>query len=210
MCHRRENLASVALPTFERSKNRDNPLYHTEPPHSAATSSCHRHLWTQRYHFGQHSRPWSTPRFNFIDDRTRKPYLPDCLRPTVHALVTSRLDLGNAALYGITGTLLYILEMVQRSAARVILRLYRRDQHSMTEALRELHWLPVTQHIDFKLLTFMHSAVHANSPRYLADRITPYVPHRSLRSADQALVCVPRVNLKRFGRRAFSCAGPAL
>ena len=102
------------------------------------------------------------------------------------------------------------LEMVQRSAARVILRLHRRDQHSMTEALRELHWLPVTQRIDFKLLTFMHSAVHANIPRYLADRITPYVPHRSLRSADQALVCIPKVNLKRFGRRAFSCAGPAL
>ena len=110
---------------------------------------------------------------------------------------TSRLDFGNAALYGITGTLLYRLEMVQRSAARVILRLH--DQHSMTEALRELHWLPVTQRIDFKLLTFMHSAVHANIPRYLADRITPYVPHRSLRSADQALVCVPKVNLKRFG-----------
>ena len=128
----------------------------------------------------------------------------------VLALVTSRLDFGNAALYGITGTLLYRLEMVQRSAARVILRLHRRDQHSMTEALRELHWLPVTQRIDFKLLTFMHSSVHANIPRYLADRITPYVPHRSLRSADQALVCVPRVNLKRFGRRAFSCAGPAL
>ena len=128
----------------------------------------------------------------------------------VHALVTSRLDFGNAALYGITGTLLYRLEMVQRSAARAILRLHRRDQHSMTEALRELHWLPVTQRIDFKLLTFMHSAVHANIPRYLADRITPYVPHRSLRSADQALACVPRVNLKCFGRRAFSCAGPAL
>ena len=104
----------------------------------------------------------------------------------VHALVTSRLDFGNAAMYGITGTLLYRLEMVQRSAARVILRLHRRDQHSMTEALRGLHWLPVTQRIDFKLLTFMHSAVHANIPRYLADRITPYVPHRSLRSADQA------------------------
>ena len=42
----------------------------------------HRHLWTQRYHFGQHSRPWRAPRFNFVDDLTRKPYLPDCLRPT--------------------------------------------------------------------------------------------------------------------------------
>ena len=94
----------------------------------------------------------------------------------VHALVTSRLDFGNAALYGITGTLLHRLEMVQRSAARVVLCLRRRDQHSMTAALRELHWLPVAQRIQFKLLTLMHGAVHANTPRYLADRISPYVP----------------------------------
>ena len=128
----------------------------------------------------------------------------------VHALVTSRLDFGNAALYGITGTLLHRLEMVQRSAARVVLCPRRRDQHSMTAALRELHWLPVAQRIQFQLLTLMHGAVHANTPRYLADRISPYVPCRSLHSADQSLIVVPRVNLERLGRRAFSCAGPAL
>ena len=98
----------------------------------------------------------------------------------VHALVTSRLDFGNAALYGITGTLLRRLEMVQRSAARVVLCLRRRDQYSMTAALPELHWLPVAQRIQCKLFTLMHGAVHANVPRYLADRISPYVPCRSL------------------------------
>ena len=123
-------------------------------------------------------------------------------------LVTSRLDFGNAALCGITGTLLHRLEMVQRSAARVVLCLRRRDQHSTTAALRELHWLPVAQRIQFKLLTLMHGAVHANTRRYLADRISPYVPCRSLRSADQSLIVVPRVNLEQLGRRAFSCAGP--
>ena len=128
----------------------------------------------------------------------------------VHALVTSRLDFGNAALYGITGTLLHRLEMVQRFAARVVLCLRRRDQHNMTAALRELHWLPVAQRIQFKLLTLMHGAVHANTPCYLADRISPYVPCRSLRSADQFLIVVPKVNLERLGRRAFSCAGPTL
>ena len=56
----------------------------------------------------------------------------------------------------------------------------------------------------------MHGAVHANTPCYLADRISPYVPCRSLRSADQSLIVVPRVNLERLGRRAFSCAGPTV
>ena len=56
----------------------------------------------------------------------------------------------------------------------------------------------------------MHGAIHANTPRYLADRVSAYVPSRSLRSADMSLLVVPRVNLERFGRRAFSCAGPSL
>ena len=48
----------------------------------------------------------------------------------VHALVTSTLDFGNAALFGITGTLLHRLEMVQRAAARVVLCIDRRTNHS--------------------------------------------------------------------------------
>ena len=64
-------------------------------------------------------------------------------------------------------------------AARVVLCLRRRDQHSLTAALRELHWLPIAQRIQFKLLTLMQSALDANSPRCLADRISPYVPCRS-------------------------------
>ena len=113
-------------------------------------------------------------------------------------------------MYGITGTLLHRLEMVQRSAARVVLCLRRRDQHSLTAALRELHWLPVAHRIQFKLLTLMHGAVHANTPRYLADSTSPYIPCRSLRSADQSLIVVPRVNLEWLGRQAFLCAGSTL
>ena len=128
----------------------------------------------------------------------------------VHALVTSTLDFGNAALFGITGTLLHRLEMVQRAAARVVLCIYRRDHRSMTAALRELHWLPIAQRIEFKVLTLMHGAVHNSTPLYLPDRISTYTPARTLRSESQSLAVVPRINLERYGRRAFSCAGPTL
>ena len=128
----------------------------------------------------------------------------------VHALVTSTLDFGNAALFGITATLLHRLEMVQRAAARVVLYIDRWDHRSMTAALRELHWLPIAQRIEFKGLTLMHGAVHNNTPRYLSDRISTYAPHRTLRSGTQSLAAVPRINLERYGRRAFSCAGPSL
>ena len=115
----------------------------------------------------------------------------------VHALVTSTLDFGNAALFGITATLLYRLEMVQRAAARVVLCIDRRDHRSMTAALRGLHWLPIAQRIEFKVLTLMHGAVHDNTPRYLSDRISTYAPPRTLRSGTQSLAAVPRINLER-------------
>ena len=128
----------------------------------------------------------------------------------VHALVTSRLDYGNAVLYGISDRLLPRLEMVQRSAARVVLRLRRYDRRSMTAALEQLHWLLVKYRIEYKILVIVFRALHERTPAYIASLITPYVPRRALRSADRALLVVPRHNLERYGRRSFSRAGPTL
>ena len=65
----------------------------------------------------------------------------------------------------------------------------------MTTILRQLHWLPVRKRIDIKQL--VHRAIYNGTPEYL-------------RSAGGLLLEVPRVNLERFGRRAFACAGPTL
>ena len=59
----------------------------------------------------------------------------------IHGLVTSRLDYGIAMLFGIADPLLHRLEMVQRSAARIVLRIRRGDRQSMTTVLQRLHWL---------------------------------------------------------------------
>ena len=45
----------------------------------------------------------------------------------VHALVTSKLDYGNAVLFGINERLINKLQMTQNSAARLIMRQRRRD-----------------------------------------------------------------------------------
>ena len=59
----------------------------------------------------------------------------------VHALLISRLDYGNALLYGITDRLLHRLEMIQRSADRIIMCIKRHDRQSTTAVLRQLHQL---------------------------------------------------------------------
>ena len=100
--------------------------------------------------------------------------------------------------------------MVQRSAARVVLRLRRSDRRSMTAALKQLHWLPVRYRIEYKILVIVFRALRDRTPTYIASLITPYVPRRALRSADRALLVVPRHNLERYGRRSFSRAGPTL
>ena len=69
----------------------------------------------------------------------------------IHGLVTSRVDYGNAILFGISDRHLHRLEMVQRSAARIVMQIRRGDRQSMTTILRQLHWLPVRKRIEYKL-----------------------------------------------------------
>ncbi|KAK2175289.1 hypothetical protein NP493_736g01024 [Ridgeia piscesae] len=128
----------------------------------------------------------------------------------IHGLVASRLDYGNAILHGISDRHMHRLEMVQRSAARIVRQIRRGDRQSMTTILRQLHWLPVRKRIDFKLLVLVHRAIYNGTPEYLAALLRRHTPPRSLRSAGGLLLEVPRVNLERFGRRAFACAGPTL
>ena len=104
--------------------------------------------------------------------------------------------------------LLHRLEMVQRSAARVM-QIRRGDRQSMTTILQRLHWLPVKKRIEFKILV-VHKAIYEGQPVYLASLLNQHTPKRCLRSSSRLLLDVPRVNLERFGRRAFACAGPTL
>ena len=73
--------------------------------------------------------------------RIRSSLTVSARKSLVHALVTSKLDFGNAALFGINGSLLHRLSMVQRAAARVVLGLRQHDgcAPTITLASRCLH-----------------------------------------------------------------------
>ena len=80
----------------------------------------------------------------------------------------------------------------------------------ITPLLIELHWLPVRQRIIFKILLYTLKALHGPAPTYLTELISPYVPRRALRSADQLLLEQPTHKLKLTGLRAFSVCAPYL
>ena len=187
---------SVYIPLFSTRPSDRNQIWHAYADRS-----------------GNHSNSKNVDPFHFSPvciAKIRKCLNTAACKTLVHSLVTLRIDYGNAVLYGISDSLLHRLDMVQRSAARVVLRIRHGDRQSMTAALKQLHWLPVKWRVEYKLLVLVFRALHDQTPAYLASLITPYVPNRALRSAGQALLTVPRHNLERYGRRSFSCAGPIL
>ena len=126
----------------------------------------------------------------------------------VRGLVTSRIDYCNALFTGISKHHLSKLQRVQNTAARVIAGASK-YQH-ITPILKELHWLPVSKRIEYKLLVLAFKALHGQAPSYLKDLLVWYEPPRSLRSGSQQLLFVPKTRLKTFGDKAFSVQAPRL
>ena len=126
----------------------------------------------------------------------------------IHAFITSRLDYCNSLYLGANQSTLSRLQLVQNAAAR-LLTCTRKHEH-ITPVLASLHWLPVHFRVDFKVLLFVFKALNGLAPPYLAELLHLHAPSRSLRSADQLLLEVPRSKRKLRGDRAFSVAAPRL
>ena len=73
----------------------------------------------------------------------------------VHALISCRLDFGNALLYNLPQTKLAKIQRLQNAAVRIV-TLTRKYTH-ITPILKSLHWLPIEQRIKFKNFTFCFS-----------------------------------------------------
>ena len=107
-----------------------------------------------------------------------------------------------------TNVLLKDFSMFKIHAARLLTG--TRKQKHITPVLKELHWLPVTVRICFKILLMAFKCLNLLAPRYLTDRLTVYKPLRSLRSSTKHLLVQPCCNLKTYGERVFSVASPRL
>ncbi|KAI4881540.1 hypothetical protein NFI96_001572 [Prochilodus magdalenae] len=62
---------------------------------------------------------------------------------------------------------------IQNSAARVLVRT-KKSAH-ITPILLQLHWLPVTERIHYKILLLTFKALHGLAPTYLSALLHPYV-----------------------------------
>ena len=90
---------------------------------------------------------------------------------------------------------------------------YTRKFDHVTDVISdELHWLPIEQHIEFKICTIVYKCLHNMAPSYLANHIMPVesnVSRRCLRSAVRGDLVVPATRTC-YGARSFAVAGPRL
>ena len=126
------------------------------------------------------------------------------------SLCISHLDYCNSLLYGLPDNTIKRLQRVQNMCAHLILRRGKRD--SITQCLKELHWLPIRQRINYKILILTHKCLNGQGPLYLKELLIPHTQRRQgLRSYMQPdLLLRPFTKLKTFADRSFSIAAPTL
>jgi hypothetical protein len=158
----------------------------------------------------QHIAAVSKSCFNQIRNiGTIRSYITDSACKTlVCSLIASRLDYGNALLYGVNASALAKLQRVQNTAARLIAR--RKKYDHITPVLIELHWLPVKFRCEYKLLVYVLKSLHGIAPVYLQNLLTVYKPTRSLRPANSMRIQITRVKTKSYGIRRFDMAASTL
>ena len=126
----------------------------------------------------------------------------------IHAFVTSKLDHCNSLPFNVPKNVIKKLQQVSNAAARLITRSRKCDH--IIPILLDLHWLPVSERIKFKILQLTFKALHQQSPTYIQDLITRYLPSRSLRSSSTLSLNPVSFNLKTDGSRTFSVPAPEL
>ena len=131
----------------------------------------------------------------------------DAKRSLIHAFVTSRLDYANSLLYGSSQSSLARLQKIQNYAARIITGTKRSDH--ITPILKQLHWLPISKRIDFKILIHTFNSINGSAPSYLSDLLEPYSSIRHLRSNNEQLL-KEHLCKTNYGSSSFKNAAPVL
>ena len=130
----------------------------------------------------------------------------------VHAFFISRFDYCNSVFFRASDRVHRKLQSVLNSAA--ILITDRRLYNHITPIMRdELHWLPVSQRIAYKLAVITHNCLRGLGPQYLLDMLQQIagIPHRQhLRSAQHNDFAVARLRTSCLGARSFSQSSAAV
>ena len=76
----------------------------------------------------------------------------------VHAVISSRIDNCNSLFYNMSKSNINKLQKLQNAAARTVVQ--KRKRQSISEDIKQLHWLHVESRIVFKVLVLVFKSIH--------------------------------------------------
>jgi len=81
------------------------------------------------------------------------------------------------------------------------------------QPVHDLHWLDMTERVQFRIATTVYRCLYGMAPEYLSELCFPVKlrPSRyQLRSSQSNQLFVPPVKLSTYGPRSFAVAGPTI
>ena len=165
--------------------------------------------------FSSHSKSiqqkWQTTIINYLHIRNNHHLLTDSASETLLlSLCISHLDYANALLYRLPAITLSKCQRIQNMCAQLVLR--RSKGSSITQCLKDLHWLPICQRIEFKILSLTYKCLNKQAWEYLQNLLvempTRWIGLRSESTYKKLLV--PLTKRKTFTQRSFSVAATTL
>jgi len=123
-------------------------------------------------------------------------------------IIHSKLDYCNSLYYNLPESKITRFLLIQDSLARAVVKAPKSCH--ITPVLRSLHWLKVTERIEYKLLSLTYKILTSNQPPYLHHLISVQPP-RSTRSLSLVTLARPPTSSSlRITDRSFRYASPCL
>ena len=139
----------------------------------------------------------------------RRSLTKEAAKMLVCSFICSRIDYCNAVFAGLPRYTTNHLDSVLHAATRMISSRSKYDH--LTSVLRdEQHWLPVQQHMIYKLCLITYKAINGTASSYIAAMCVPSSTNHAslrLRSFDSRHLLLPRPKTE-LEKRAFAYAEP--
>ena len=130
-------------------------------------------------------------------------------RTTATSIVHSKLDYCNSLYYNLPKSQITRLQQIQNSLAMLLLKLLNAQCCHITPILHSLHWLKITERIEYKPLSLTYKVLTTTQPPYLHNLISVQ-PRNTCSSSHVTLAGPPTASLLRITDCSFRYASPCL
>ena len=134
----------------------------------------------------------------------------DTTQTLVLGIVMPHLDYLNAIFSGLPDKDMANLQRIQNAGAKLVLQ--KDKLASSTECLCALHWLPIRERIDYKILTLVFKSPNNQASTYLQDLLCECPKKKRSLQSDSIYrrLIVPFTKCKMLAACSFSVRGPTL